>query len=78
MWIVINGSEEKEFDELDPAMRYATKLGTFVTIRGKDFEFVGKFGVDEVRDPEYNGWISRKKERAQIAQSVEAPVSKAV
>jgi hypothetical protein len=36
-------------------------LGEFVTIKGPEFEIVGKFGVDEVKDPNYDGWISRKK-----------------
>jgi hypothetical protein len=37
-------------------------MNEFVTIKGTDFEVVGKFGVDEVKDPLYNGWISRKKD----------------
>jgi len=42
------------------AMTYAKTLDAFVSITGSEFEIVGKFGVDEVTDPNYNGWISRK------------------
>ena len=50
-----------EFDTLDLAMNHAKTLGVFVTIKSDSYEVVGKFGVDEVRDPNYDGWISRKK-----------------
>ena len=53
--------KEKSFETLDKAMAYAIMLGEFVTIKGPEFEIVGKFGVDEVEDPNYDGWISRKK-----------------
>lgn len=33
---------------LKEAMDYAKTVNEFVTIRGPDFEVVGKFGVDEV------------------------------
>ena len=46
---------------LDDAMIFAKNYGEFVTITDGTTEFVGKFGVDEVKDPLYNGWISRKK-----------------
>ena len=46
---------------LSEAMLFAKTVGTFVTIKGPDFEVCGVFGVDEVKDPNYNGWISRKK-----------------
>jgi hypothetical protein len=42
------------------AMTYAKTLDAFVSITGSEFEIVGKFGVDEVTDPNYDGWISRK------------------
>ena len=45
---------------LDEAMRTAKAMNEFVTIKSADFEMVGMFGVDEVTDPNYNGWISRK------------------
>jgi hypothetical protein len=61
MYRVISDGESKRFATLDLAMSYAKSLGTFVMITGGEFEIVGKFGVDEVKDPNYNGWISRKK-----------------
>ena len=61
MYKVISKDSEQEFDDLDSAMYYAKTLNLFVTIKSNEFEIVGKFGVDEVTDPEYNGWISRKK-----------------
>ena len=50
-----------EFSTLSEAMLFAKGYGTFVTITDGTTEIVGKFGVDEVKDPSYNGWISRKK-----------------
>lgn len=61
MYKVINNNNEQDFDNLDLAMEYAKTLNAFVTIKSNEFEVVGKFGVDEVTDPNYNGWISRKK-----------------
>jgi hypothetical protein len=61
MYKVITKDSEQEFDSLDSAMIYAKTLNLFVTIKSNEFEVVGKFGVDEVTDPDYNGWISRKK-----------------
>jgi len=61
MYKVISKDNEQEFDNLDLAMSYAKTLNMFVTIKSSEFEVVGKFGVDEVTDPNYNGWISRKK-----------------
>ena len=60
MYKVINNKIETEFPSLDAAMAYAKTLNTFVSITGTEFEIVGIFGVDEVTDPNYNGWISRK------------------
>jgi hypothetical protein len=51
----------QEFESLLDAMKFAIGYGTFVTITNGEMEFVGKFGVDEVTDPNYDGWISRKK-----------------
>ena len=50
-----------EFVDLKSAMAYAKVLNEFVIIKGDNFEVCGIFGVDEVTDPNYNGWISRKK-----------------
>jgi hypothetical protein len=61
MYKVISKDSEQEFDNLDLAMNYAKSLNIFVTIKSNEFEIVGKFGVDEVTDPDYDGWISRKK-----------------
>ena len=46
---------------MNEAMKFAKGYGRFVTITNGEIEFVGKFGVDEVTDPNYDGWISRKK-----------------
>jgi hypothetical protein len=42
--------KEKEFENLDLAMQYAKTLNEFVTIKSKDFEICGMFGVDSVKD----------------------------
>jgi hypothetical protein len=60
MYKVISKDDEQDFDDLDSAMAYAKTLNLFVTIKSNEFEVVGKFGVDEVTDPDYNGWVSRK------------------
>jgi hypothetical protein len=44
------------------AMEHAKSINEFVSITNGELQFVGKFGVDEVDDPLYNGWISRKKD----------------
>ena len=51
---------------LNDAMQYAKNLDKFVTITDGVTEFVGKFGVDEVKDPNYDGWISRKKDKMSV------------
>ena len=51
---------------LNDAMQYAKHLDKFVTITDGVTEFVGKFGVDEVKDPNYDGWISRKKDKMSV------------
>ena len=47
---VIYSDVENVFDTLDDAMSYAKTLGQFVTIKGNEFEVVGRFGVDSVND----------------------------
>ena len=47
--------------DLAVAMEMAKYVNEFVTITNGTLEIVGMFGVDEVTDPNYNGWISRKK-----------------
>jgi hypothetical protein len=39
---------EREFNNLAPAMDWAKTLALFVTIKGADYELVGKFGVDSI------------------------------
>ena len=46
---------------LEEAMQEAKFINEFVSITNGTLQFVGKFGVDEVTDPLYDGWISRKK-----------------
>ena len=46
---------------LNDALKFARDYNKFVTITDGTTEIVGKFGVDEVKDPLYDGWISRKK-----------------
>jgi hypothetical protein len=48
MYTVICREVETEFPSLDLAMIFAKELNAFVTIRGGEFEIVGKFGVDSV------------------------------
>ena len=52
---------------LDEAMHTAKAMNEFVTIKSKDFELVGKFGVDAVEDkvlPDGNSydWTMRRGE----------------
>jgi len=48
--VICNDVELENFITLNEAMAYAKSVGTFVTIKGPEFEIVGKFGVDSVRD----------------------------
>ncbi len=50
MYKVINKEIETEFPSLDMAMAYAKTLDAFVSITGSEFEIVGMFGVDSVKD----------------------------
>jgi len=45
-----NGLPLNSCPSLDEAMAFAKIVGTFVTIKGPDFEVCGRFGVDTVRD----------------------------
>ncbi len=62
MFKVIGKEESFKVLTLAEAMNLAKHMNEFVRIVGKDFEVVGKFGVDVVTDPNYDGWISRKKD----------------
>lgn len=48
--IICNDNHVDDFDSLDEAMKAAKEIGAFVTIKGPEFEIVGKFGVDAVKD----------------------------
>ena len=61
MFKVMGKEESFKVLTLAEAMNLAKHMNEFVTISGPDFEVVGKFGVDYVKDPNYDGWISRKK-----------------
>ncbi len=50
MYKVINKEIETEFPSLDSAMAYAKTLDAFVSITGSEFEIVGMFGVDSIKD----------------------------
>jgi hypothetical protein len=55
------------FPSLGAAMEFSKGLGTFVTITNGDFEVVGKFGVDSVKegvlpDGTNYGWMKRRKQ----------------
>jgi hypothetical protein len=50
MYKVVNGNVSIEFTDLNLAMAYAKTVAEFVTIKGGEFEIVGRFGVDSVRD----------------------------
>jgi hypothetical protein len=45
-----DGLPLNEFDTLDAAMAFAKMVGVFVSIKSSDFEIVGMFGVDTVKD----------------------------
>jgi hypothetical protein len=50
MYKVVNGNVSVEFSDLDLALSYAKTVSEFVTIKGGEFEIVGRFGVDSVKD----------------------------
>jgi hypothetical protein len=50
MFKVIYNEKEVDFDTLSLAMAYAKTLDKFVTIKCNEFEVVGKFGVDSIKD----------------------------
>jgi len=61
MYNIIGKEETFKVLTLAEAMNVAKSMNEFVTIKGTDFEVCGIFGVDQVTDPNYDGWISRKK-----------------
>jgi hypothetical protein len=50
MYKVKGKTVEYEVSSLDDAMFLAKKMNEFVTITGPDFEIVGMFGVDSVKN----------------------------
>ena len=50
MYKVIGKEEQFKVLTLGEAMNVAKSLNEFVTIRGPDFEIVGMFGVDSIKD----------------------------
>ena len=50
MYKVIFNGAEVEFADLNSAMAHAKLINKFVSIKGGEFEIVGKFGVDTVVD----------------------------
>ena len=57
---------EREFSNLTPAMDWAKTLALFVTIKGADYELVGKFGVDSIKEgilPDGTDYTWKKRRR---------------
>jgi hypothetical protein len=50
MFKVIGKNVEYEVYTLDDAMFLAKKINEFVSIKGRDFEVCGMFGVDTIKD----------------------------
>ena len=50
MYKVIGKEETFKVLTLAEAMNLAKHMNEFVTIKGPDFEIVGKFGVDSIKD----------------------------
>jgi hypothetical protein len=48
MYKVIFNDVEVEFADLNSAMEHAKLINEFVSIKGGEFEVVGRFGVDSV------------------------------
>ena len=48
MYKVIFNNVEVEFADLNSAMEHAKLINEFVSIKGGEFEVVGRFGVDSV------------------------------
>jgi len=50
MYTVISKNAETEFMDLAASMEHAKLVNEFVTIKGGEFEIVGRFGVDSIKD----------------------------
>jgi hypothetical protein len=67
-WTGVSGVEKTlKFPSLALAMEFSKGLGTFVVISNGEFEIVGKFGVDSVKEgvlpdgTDYS-WMKRRKQ----------------
>jgi hypothetical protein len=48
--VICNNNELDRFITLNEAMLFAKAVNVFVTIKGPEFEVVGHFGVDTIKD----------------------------
>ena len=65
MKVVMYKINEKEFENLDEALKAAKLMKEFVTIIGNNMEICGMFGVDEVKngltpDGHEYSWVKRR------------------
>lgn len=67
-WIGVSGVEKTlSFPSLAGAMEFSKGLGQFVVISNGEFEVVGKFGADEIKngkcpDGTAYTWMKRRKQ----------------
>ena len=50
MYKVVNRDVSVEFADLDLAIAYAKTVAEFITIKGGEYDIVGRFGVDSVKN----------------------------
>ena len=65
MYKVTSENKEWDFDSLEEAMAYAKQLGMLVEISTPQYQIVGKFGVDSIKngltpDGHEYGWVKRR------------------
>lgn len=65
MYKVKYSKDVVDFQTLDEAMSYAKQLGVTVEISTPDYQIVGKFGADEIKngmtpDGHEYGWTKRR------------------
>jgi hypothetical protein len=48
--VKFDNTELESFITLNEAMAFAKTIDAFITIKGEDFEVVGRFGVDSVKN----------------------------
>jgi hypothetical protein len=64
MYKVKSENEEERFKSLDEAMEYARNLGILVEISTPQYQIVGKFGVDSIKEgkcPDGHDYTWRKR-----------------